>query len=124
MVPRRPGHHKLLLGADVLIQPQALGRSCGLTLQAMAQGVPVLARPDPWLDYLIPDETAWVVPERDPLVWTQRIIAVIEKPEVTAELVERARQWVGQKHVAARHVALTLALYRQVTGEAFQFEPR
>ena len=86
----------------------------------MAQGVPVLARQDPWLDYLIPDVTAWIVEGRDPEVWTQRIVDVIEKPDATEALVQSARQWVGQKRVAARQVALTLALYRQVTGEAFK----
>lgn len=120
VVPRRPGHHKMVLGAELLIQPQALGQSRSLTLQAMAQGVPVMARPDPWLDYLIPDVTAWIVEERDPAVWTQRIIDVIEKPAATAALVQSARKWVGQKRVAARQVALTLALYRQITGESFK----
>ena len=123
LVPHRPSHQKLLLGADVLIQPQALARSRGLTLQAMAQGVPVVARQDPWLDYLIPDDTAWVVDQSDPAVWTQRVCDIIEKPDVAEALGQSARRWVGQKHVAARHVALTLALYRQLTGEAFKFAP-
>ena len=123
LVPTRPGHHKLLLGADVLIQPQALARSHGLTLQAMAQGVPVVARQDPWLDYLIPDETARVIDGHDSAAWTQRICDVIEKPEATHALTESARAWIGRKHVAARQVALTLALYRQVSGESFKFSP-
>ena len=121
LVPRRPGHHELLLRADVLIQPQALGQSSGLTIQAMAQGLPVVARRDDWLDYLLPDETARVVDVSEPAAWAQHMLDVIEKPEAAAALGQSAREWVGRKHVAARQVALTLAMYRQVTGEAFKF---
>jgi glycosyltransferase involved in cell wall biosynthesis len=61
LVPRRLGHHELLLRGDILIQPQALGASRSLTLQAMAQSIPVIAREDRWLDYLIQDETALLI---------------------------------------------------------------
>ena len=121
LVPRPLGDHELLLRADVLIQPQALGQSRGLTVQAMAQGVPVVARRDDWLDYLLPNETAWVVDVSEPSVWAQHMLDVIEKPEAAAALSQSAWEWVGRKHVAARQVALTLAMYRQVTGEAFKF---
>jgi len=121
LVHRRPGHHELLLGADVLVQPQPLAQSRSLTIQAMAHGVPVMAHYDPWLDYLVPDKTAWVVDGPDAAVWEKSLLEAIEKPQAAESLGRRAQEWVGKNHVAARHVALTLALYRQVTGEAFKF---
>ena len=89
LVPRRLGHRELLLRADVLIHPQALGRSRTLTISAMANGVPVIALHDPWLDYLIDQQTAWVAERADPTVWVQLLARLIETPAHTQELVDR-----------------------------------
>lgn len=121
LVPRRLGHYELLLRADVLLQPQALGQSRGLTLQAMAHGIPVIARADAMLDYLVPDRTAWVVDLPEPAIWTHRIRRVLEEPHAAHKLGESAKAWIAAKHIAARQIEAMLALYRKMTGEAYKF---
>ena len=121
LVPRRLGHRELLLRADVLIHPQALGRSRTLTIGAMANGVPVIALKDPWLDYLIDQETAWVIDRADPAGWVEAIGPLIETPSLSQSLVTRAREWVRRHHIASMQVSLTLGLYKQVTGESIKF---
>ncbi len=124
LVPRRIGHRELLMGADMLIHPQTLGRARGLTLQAMAYGMPVLARTDQWLDYLVHDQTAWLIESPDPQSWYDLIRRVAHDSAATRRLGEQARQWVRQRHLAANQVAGTLELYRIVSGESLKFPGR
>lgn len=121
MVPHRLGHREVQLEADVIIHPQALGRSRSLTLQAMARAVPVLARDDAWLDYLLDDETAWLVDDAEEDQWERLVRRVIESPDDARQLGQRARMWVGKDHLASQQVAGSLALYRKVTGEDMKF---
>jgi len=121
MIPRKLGHRELLLGADLLIHPQALGRSRGLTLMAMARQLPVLAVEDPWLDYLRDGETAWVLGDPDADAWEQKLRQIIEEPEAGQELGERARGYIAEHHAGSTHVARTVELYRNLAGEAIPF---
>lgn len=121
LVPHRLGHRDDLLGAGVLIHPQALGRSRSITLAAMARGIPVLARRDPWLDYLIDDQTAWLIDKPDARRWEELLRVLILAPDDGAALGNRARQWVQVNHSPSQQVAAMLDLYRQVTGEAIKF---
>ena len=121
MVPHRLGHREVMLRADALIHPQAMHRSRTLTLQAMARGVPVLALQDPWLDYLIDDQTAWVVEKPDAQTWAALIENLITSPDRRNRLTRTARQWVARTHLASTQVDQTLKLYKQVSGEAIKF---
>lgn len=121
MVPLRLTHRDLLLRADVLIMPQALGMARTLPLRVMARGKPVLARIDPWLDYLVDQETAWLVEQPTPAAWEALLMRLIERAGEAVALGESARQWVSRRHVAAKQVAQMLAMYRRVTGEGYKF---
>ena len=121
LVPRRLGHRELLLGADVLIHPQPMGRSRGLTLQAMSRGIPILAHDDHWLDYLLDDQTAWLINRPHPELWTTAIERVLRKPAESKALGERAKQWVGEHHLASDHVQATINFYQTILGESFKF---
>ena len=118
MVPRRLGHRELLMGADVLIHPQALGRSRSVMLQAMVNGLPVLAREDPWLDFLRDGETAWLTERPDASQWSRLLERVVARGEQAAALGDRARDWVSENHVPAKTVERTLALYRMLERQA------
>lgn len=120
-VPRRLGHRELLLRADVLIHPQALGRVRSLTLQAMAAGMTVVARADPWVDYLIDGQTAWLIDASRPELWAQRLRKLLDDVHAARQLGLEARQWIGQHYPAVRHVDQTHMLYRRVTGESIKF---
>jgi len=122
IVPRRLGHREMLLNADALIHPQPLGKSRTLTLQAMGSGLPVIAREDPWVDYLLEDQTAWLVRASEPEPWVECLTRLIATPEAARHLGQRARQWVMQQRPLSRHVDLTLSLYRQVSLTALKFE--
>jgi hypothetical protein len=120
-VPRRLGHREMLLRADVVIQPQPLARSRSLTLQAMAHSLPVLAQDDPWLDYLIPDTTAWVVNEPTPRTLQSWLRRITDDPEAVQALGTQARQWVRENRLASDQIAKALEVYRQMTGAAIPF---
>ncbi len=122
LVPRRLGHRELLVKADLLIQPQATGRARTLTLQAMAAGVPVLAKPDRWVDDLVEGRTAWLVDPPGAEGWERLLRRVAEQPEEAWALGERARAWVAARHQPSAQVAATVALYRRLTGESWKFE--
>lgn len=122
LVPRKLGHHELLLRADVLLQPQPLGQARGLTLQAMARGIPVIARADPWLDYLHHDQSAWVIDDVNADKWFNRIHDVIEHPDAARRLGASARQYIADHHRVVQQLDSLLTLYRQITGEAYKFE--
>jgi len=115
-IPRRLGHREMLLRADVLIQPQALNRSRSLTLQAMARGVPILAQRDRWLDYLIPEWTAYVLDESSPEGWVYLLTRLIEEPELGQKLGESAQQWVSENRLAADQIGRALELYQRISG--------
>ncbi len=121
LVPAMPGHRGTMCGADMLIHPQALNRARGLTLQAMAYGLPVLARADTWLDYLVEDRTAWLVDAQDPQIWYRLIRGIVDDPDKGRRLGARARQWVRDRHLASEQVAATLGVYRGLTAEALKF---
>lgn len=121
MIPRRLGHRELLLRADVLVLPQALGKSRSLALQAMAAGVPILARQDPYLDYLVPDQTAVVMPNPSPAGWSDALRIGLTDPGRLKALGQRAQLWSREHRVAADQVAAILSLYRGLTGASIPF---
>ncbi len=121
LIPRRLGHRELLLRADVLLHPQALGKSRTLTLQAMAAGVPVVALADRWLDYLIDEQTAWVVSQPDADAWGAMLRRLVEQSDEARALAAKAREWVVQDRPASRQVEAILTLYRGLLDEPIKF---
>lgn len=121
MLPQRLSHRELLLRADVLVHPQALGRCRGLTLEAMAHGLPVIAQDDPWLDYLIDETTAWVLNQPGPDEWQLHLMRVLTEPAACQQLGQRARAWVREHRGGSAQVAAALNLYRGLTGETIKF---
>lgn len=121
LVPRRLLHRELLLRADVLIHPQPLGRSRTVTLQAMAHGLPVVAHHDPWLDYLVDGQTAWLVDSPGVAQWADCLARLIRDPAAGRELGRRAQAWVRRHRLASDQIASLLNLYRRMTGATIEF---
>lgn len=121
MIPVHANHRQLLSGAHALLQPQILGRARSVTLAAMASGVPVLAREDGWIDYLIEGQTAWLNRTGDAASWSQLLRRLVDDGPAAGRLGESAREWVRERHLAASQVDRTIRLYRRLTGEAFPF---
>lgn len=122
IVPRRLGHREMLLNADALIHPQALGKSRTLTLQAMGHGLPVIARQDLWVDYLLEDETAWLVKQAQAQAWAEALQRLIAAPAQARQLGARAREWVMRHRPLSAHVEAVLGLYRRLAGEPLACE--
>ena len=70
-------HQPLLTGCDVLVIPERLGQVRSLILHAMALGMPVVAGDDPYLDMLVPDETALIVSHPEADEWADQLRAVL-----------------------------------------------
>lgn len=121
LLPKRLREHSLLLSSHAIVHPHALGYCPTLTLQAMARGVPVLAREDPWSDHLIDDTNAWVVAEPSADRWEKLLRRVLEDPQRVAKLGASARKWVAAERLASDQVTNTLAFYRDLTGESMRF---
>jgi glycosyltransferase involved in cell wall biosynthesis len=121
LVPPQLEHSEILMGTHMLLQPQSQGRCRSLSLQAMGHGLAVLAQSDPWVDHLIDDKTAWLVHGSDPSQWENLIRRVIEQPERSQQLGQRARRWIGEHRLASGQIAATLDLYQRMTGESLKF---
>jgi len=121
IIPRRLGNRELLLQADVFLHPQALGCVRIVTIEAMARGLPVLARQDPWLDYLVEDQTGWLVHETGREPWVVLLRRVIKDRAAGQELGRRAQAWVRARHQASTQVERTLGVYRRMTQESLRF---
>lgn len=117
LVPPQVSRHRVLLQTDAVIQPQASGRSRSFTLNAMAQGIPVIALADPVLDYLIDKQTAWVVEAPEQHRWTARLEQLDADPRGVQSLTAAARQWCSKRHLVSHRVAQVLKVYHQL-GDA------
>jgi glycosyltransferase involved in cell wall biosynthesis len=121
LTPRRLGHREMLLRSHALIHPQALGRSRSLTLRAIARGLPVIARHDPYLDYLIDGETAVVLDDPSPERWAAVLDRLVSDTRATAQLGRSATQWIKQNRTISQQVAGVLDVYRRMSGQTIPF---
>lgn len=121
LTPRRLGHREMLLRSHALIHPQALGRSRSLTLRAMARGLPIIARHDPYLDYLIDGETAVVLDEPGPERWAEALDRLVNQTRASADLGRSAMRWIKQHRTTSQQVAGVLDVYRRMAGQTIPF---
>jgi hypothetical protein len=122
LTPRRLGHREMLLKSHALIHPQALGRSRSLTLRAMARGMPVIARHDPYLDYLIAGQTAVVLHDPAARDWADELRRLADEPQACADLGRNAQHWVRQHRATSHQINGVLDIYRRLTGQTLPFE--
>ena len=121
LIPRRLGHREMLLRAHTLIHPQALGKSRSLTLRAMARGLPVIAREDVFLDYLIDQETSVVMRHPGPADWSVQLDRLVTDSRSAAELGRRAMAWVNRNRPASHQINGVLDMYRRMAGQTIPF---
>ncbi len=121
LTPRRLGHREMLLRAHALIHPQALGKSRSLTLRAMARGLPVIAREDAYLDYLIDQETAVVLENPGPTDWFAQLDRLVTDTRSTTDLGRRAMLWVRKHRPTSHQIGGVLDIYRRMAGQTIPF---
>jgi len=117
------GHHRsLVTRCDLALLPQSAGAVRSVTLELMAHGIPIVATPDPWLDYFIEGETATLVSGLDVDEWDQRIGRWLANPEVGQAQGARARHWMTHHRTSsAQAEGLLTTLQRVVSGSSLPF---
>ncbi len=98
------GRQDLLTEADVLLVPEALGEARALVLQAMADGMLVLARPDPLIDWLVPGETCDPLADATPDTIAKQVLALADDLGRATALRASAKSWVQQHRPASAQV--------------------
>ena len=121
LIPRRLGHREILLRANALVHPQALGKARSLTLRAMACGLPVISVADEALDYLQPETTARVLNDPTPEDWCQCLLWLARQRSEAAALGQRSHQWVREHRPVSAQIESLLHVYRSLTGETLPF---
>lgn len=115
-------HRPLLTGCDVLIAPERIGHVRSVLLQAMAVGMPLVVGEDPFLDMLVPDQTAIVIREADPEEWATQLRRLLAEPQLAHNLGASAREWVASRHRVSDQVSKLMAAFEQVlSGGAHTF---
>lgn len=121
LTPRQLGHREMLLRAHALIHPQALGRSRSLTLRAFARGLPVIARYDEHLDYLIDGETAVVLKQPQSSDWAVELERLMTDRASVEGLGRRASQWTNEHRPTSKQITGVLDIYRRMAGQTIPF---
>jgi glycosyltransferase involved in cell wall biosynthesis len=121
LLPPDMGLPEQLRAVDVLVHPQSPGRVRPLLLGAMAQGIPVISRPEPWVDWLIHDQTACLIQEGTAKQWEKALRWVLGKPDEAHALATSAWEYVREYHRPSRMVEQTLSFYRRVSEAPYRF---
>lgn len=119
-----PGGNELMIQADVVIQPQASGEFRGIILEAMAAGRPVIAAPDPALDYLIDDETARLIDSADQQAWVRILRDLRDGAPTWQALGQRAQAYVKQTYSPTKYIEGMLNVYRMAASRPIAYLPR
>ncbi|MFB3138691.1 MAG: glycosyltransferase [Phycisphaerales bacterium] len=115
-------HRRLLTGCDVLLIPERLGHVRSLMFEAMAFGMPIVASDDPFLDALVPDETAIIVGNADPQEWAQQLRRLLIQPELARSVGASAQALIAARHQSTDQVGKLMAAFEQVlSGGAHSF---
>ncbi|MBL8762039.1 MAG: glycosyltransferase [Phycisphaerae bacterium] len=116
------GRRDLLLRADILVQPEALGEQRTTLLEAMGVGMAVVAARDPSNTALIDRRTAVVVDGHDAGAWGAAIAGLIGEPERARRLGAGAREYVREERPASAYVRAVLGAYQWATSaDAIRF---
>jgi glycosyltransferase involved in cell wall biosynthesis len=116
LVPEVEARRELVLSADLLMLPEALGEHRSLVLDAMACGTVVVALADPLVSSLIDGRTARLVPKPEPEMWAEAVSSLLDRRDRAAALADSARDYVRQNHRASAQVAAVLDAYEWLAG--------
>jgi glycosyltransferase involved in cell wall biosynthesis len=107
-------YQEIIAGADVFLSVPSQGELNLHTLQAMGEGVPVLAGPDEAADFLSDDETAVLCEPMDVEMLTAALLDMLEEPEAVARRTQAALARVRDLHDVAQAAQCLRVIYRQV----------
>jgi glycosyltransferase involved in cell wall biosynthesis len=117
--PPMPDIVDLYRGFDIVVVPTLRGGVGLAALEAMAMAKPVVASKVGEILHVVADKrTGFLVPEGDSDQLADRIIKLLEDPELAAELGRAARRRVEEMYSLPPMVGATESLYREVLDEA------
>ncbi len=108
---------ELVLQGDLLIIPAANGEQRTIALDAMAQGMVVVAAGDPMVSSLIDDETARLVQSRTRDAWCDAVLSLLADPRRAQGLASRAHAFVRAKRRASDQVRAVMEAYAWMVGK-------
>jgi glycosyltransferase involved in cell wall biosynthesis len=115
-------HRALIMRCDGVLWPERFGELRSLLLEAMAIGLPVIARADDALDMLVDDQTALLVADDDAEQWGQRLEFLVANPAEAQALGSRARERISSAYRSSDQVARLLeAIERHVGADPIVF---
>lgn len=117
LVDEMDANRELVLQGDVLVLPEARGEQRTLVLEAMGQGMPVIAAEDPLNGCLRQNETARLVPSGDRRAWREAVEHVLGNPDYVRELAESARSYLREEHRSTRQVGCVIDAYETAVGK-------
>ncbi len=110
-------HRDLVLKCDLLMLPEALGEHRSITLDAMAQGVSVIASRDPMVRYLNSGDEVRLVEQSSLEEWKRCLSSLLSSPVERATLAKAAQGYIARHHRASAHVAAVLGAYEAAVHE-------
>jgi glycosyltransferase involved in cell wall biosynthesis len=111
LVPGVETNRDLVLHADALLLPEARGEHRSLVLDAMAAGMTVVASADPFVGYLMHQQTALLVAGPEASLWSAAVGGMLENEESSRRLGASARNYVAQHHRVGAYVAAVVDSY-------------
>lgn len=106
------------LAVDVLVQPEARGEHRSVLLDAMGQGVPVVAAADRHVVWLIDRVTCRAVTTNAGRGWEDAIEGMLDGAAARTELTAAAFRFVREKHPASGHIAGIIDAYESLVRAA------
>jgi len=106
---------QLVLHADAIVFPEALGEHRSILLDAMGSGMLVVAQADPLVS-LLRDDHAVLAPAPTRPDWAGAFDRAFAGTSAWGTLTARARAYIRAERPAHRQVQATLAAYRSLTG--------
>jgi hypothetical protein len=107
-----------VLDMDLLLLPEPGGWERTMVLEAMANGMGIVAVADSALECIEDGTTAKVVRGNTQAAWAAAIRELLEKPQVLADLRASAHAYVRSHRPASAHVEAVLKAYRLMAGVA------
>jgi len=106
----------LVVRADILLYPDCRGEQRTLLLDAMANGMAIIANADPMVAALVPDQTARVLTDPSPETWQAELQHMLDFPDEARALGRSARERVRNEFPASKHIRAVIEAYEWLTN--------
>jgi len=116
-------YRTLVTDCDLLLIPESSGELRSIMLEAMALGMPVIAREDRALDILADGQTALLVRKSHADEWKSLVLRLLDDPAAARQLGLRGRQAVLADHRSSEQVNRLIRALESLLGSGYRFVP-